>query len=62
MTNKQLDKARKARYTYLEKWGNTERVVIRNGLGHFVDNVNLSTLRRAKTVTSRQVGQVLGRD
>jgi hypothetical protein len=53
MTNKQLDRARKARYTYLEKWGNTERVVIRNGLGHFVDNVNLSTLKRAKPVTSR---------
>jgi len=53
MTNKQLDRARKTHYTYLEKWGNTDRVVIRDGLGHFVDNVNLSSLRRSKPVKSR---------
>ena len=61
MTNKQLDKARKTHYTYLEKWGNTDRVVIRDGLGHFVDNVNLSSLRRAKPVKSRQA-DVRGRE
>jgi len=53
MTKKQLQKKQAQRFTYLEKWGNTERVVIRNGLGHFVDNVNLSGLKSAPRIKTR---------
>jgi len=39
------------KYTYLEKWSDgTERVVIRTADGKFVDNANLSSLRRAPKV------------
>jgi hypothetical protein len=45
------------KYTYLEKWdtknGVQERVVIRDENGKFVDSVNLTGLRKAKTVASR---------
>lgn len=41
-----------AKYAYLEKWdtrfGTSERVVIRDANGHFVDNVSLTTLRKSK--------------
>ena len=50
MTKKELMKKKSQRFTYLEKWNNTERVVIRDGLGHFVDNVNLSSLKTAPRV------------
>jgi hypothetical protein len=42
----------KSKYAYLEKWdtrfGQSERVVIRDGFGHFVDNVSLTALRKSK--------------
>jgi hypothetical protein len=44
-------KLKKREFSYLEKWdtrfGKSERVVIRNGYGHFVDNVSLTALKRA---------------
>jgi hypothetical protein len=46
-----------AKYTYLEKWdtryGQQERVVIRDASGRFVDSVNLTGLRKAPAVASR---------
>ena len=51
MTKKELMKKKSQRFTYLEKWNNTERIVIRDGLGHFVDNVNLSSLKKAPRVS-----------
>jgi hypothetical protein len=46
-----------AKYTYLEKWdtryGQQERVVIRDASGRFVDSVNLTGLRKAPVVASR---------
>ena len=43
-----------ATYPYLEKWatryGTSERVVIRDANGKFVDNVSLSALRKAPTI------------
>jgi hypothetical protein len=45
------------KFTYLETWdtryGVQERVVIRDEQGHFVDSVNLGTLRKAPKVSSR---------
>ena len=45
------------KYTYLEKWdtryGQQERVVIRDASGRFVDSVNLTGLRKAPVVASR---------
>jgi hypothetical protein len=45
------------KYTYLENWntryGNQERVVIRDQNGKFVDSVNLTGLRKAPVVASR---------
>lgn len=42
-----------AKYAYLEKWdtrfGTSERVVIRDANGKFVDNVSLTALRKAPT-------------
>lgn len=44
-------------YSYLEKWdtrfGEQERVVIRDANGKFVDSVNLTSLRKAPRVASR---------
>ncbi len=46
-----------SKYTYLEKWdtryGQQERVVIRDASGRFVDSVNLTGLRKAPAVASR---------
>ena len=45
------------KYTYLEQWdtrfGQQERVVIRDSNGKFVDSVNLTSLRKAPKVTTR---------
>lgn len=45
------------KYTYLESWatryGQQERVVIRDANGKFVDSVNLTSLRKAPAVASR---------
>ena len=41
------------KFTYLEKWSDgTERVVIRQN-GKFVDNTNLTSLRKSPAVASR---------
>ena len=53
MTREQMRALKRARYTSLEKWGNTERVVIRDGFGHFIHNTNLTSLRKKKVVKSR---------
>jgi hypothetical protein len=53
MTRETMRTLKKQRFTSLEKWGDTERVVIRDGLGHFIHNVNLTSLRRNKVVKSR---------
>jgi hypothetical protein len=53
MTREQMRSRKKQRFTSLEKWGDTERVVIRDGLGHFIYNTNLTSLRRKKVVKSR---------
>ena len=43
-----------ATYPYLEKWatryGTSERVVIRDENGKFVDNVSLTALRKAPSI------------
>ncbi len=45
------------KYTYLEQWdtryGVQDRVVIRDANGKFVDSVNLTSLRKAPSVSSR---------
>lgn len=45
------------KYTYLEQWntrfGQQERVVIRDQNGKFVDSVNLTGLRKAPKVAAR---------
>jgi hypothetical protein len=50
----------KVRYTYLEKWdtrfGESDRIVIRDKNGKFVDNLSLSALRdpeKSRKVVSR---------
>jgi hypothetical protein len=53
MTRDEMRRLRKQRFTSLEKWGDTERVVIRDGLGKFIHNTNLTSLRRNKVVRSR---------
>lgn len=53
MTREQMRQLKRERYTSLEKWGNTERVVIRDGFGHFIHNVNLTTLKKSKVYKSR---------
>ena len=49
-----------ARFTYLEKWdtrfGQSERVVVRNGNGRFVDNVSLTALRKAPLAPNTRKG------
>jgi hypothetical protein len=46
-----------ARYSYLEQWGTrhgkSDRVVIRDAHGKFVDNISLTALRKGVTVKSR---------
>lgn len=45
--------AKVRKFTYLEKWSDgTERLVIRQG-GKFVDNANLTSLRKAQKASSR---------
>lgn len=43
------------KYTYLEQWdtryGQQERVVIRDANGKFVDSVNLTSLRKAPAIS-----------
>ena len=52
-------KLKRREFSYLENWdtrfGKSERVVIRNGYGHFVDNVSITALKRAarKKTSSR---------
>lgn len=45
------------KFTYLEQWdtryGIQDRVVIRDANGKFVDSVNLTSLRKAPSVSSR---------
>lgn len=42
------------KYTYLEQWTDgTERIVIRTADGKFVDNANLTSLRKAPKVSTR---------
>jgi hypothetical protein len=45
------------KFTYLEKWdtryGQQERVVIRDANGKFVDSVNLTGLRKAPVIATR---------
>jgi hypothetical protein len=45
------------KFTYLEQWntrfGQQERVVIRDANGKFVDSVNLTSLRKAPQVATR---------
>jgi hypothetical protein len=45
------------KFTYLEQWdtryGVQDRVVIRTADGKFVDSVNLTSLRKAPSVSSR---------
>ena len=45
----------KRKYTYLENWntrfGQQERVVIRDENGKFVDSVNLTSLRKAPSIS-----------
>lgn len=53
MTREKMRQLKRERYTSLEKWGNTERVVIRDGFGHFIHNVNLTSLRKSKAYKSR---------
>ena len=52
-----MAKAKVRKYTYLENWntrfGQQERVVIRDENGKFVDSVNLTGLRKAPAVASR---------
>ena len=52
-----MAKGKVRKYTYLENWntrfGQQERVVIRDENGKFVDSVNLTGLRKAPAVASR---------
>jgi hypothetical protein len=52
-----MAKAKIKTFPYLERWatryGQQERVVIRNAKGQFVDSVNLTSLRRAPKVATR---------
>ena len=45
------------KFTYIEQWdtryGIQDRVVIRDANGKFVDSVNLTSLRKAPSVSSR---------
>lgn len=49
-----------ARYSYLEKWytrfGESDRVVIRDANGKFVDNISLTALRQAPTAPNSRKG------
>mgnify|MGYP006284738949 FL=1 len=53
-------KKSKSTFAYLEKWytrfGESDRVVIRDGNGKFVDNVSLSALRKAPTAPNSRKG------
>lgn len=48
------------KYAYLEKWdtrfGQSERVVIRDANGKFIDNVSLTTLRKAPLAPNTRKG------
>ena len=57
-TNKENKMAKKEKiktYAYLEQWdtrfGKSDRVVIRNQNGKFVDNVSLTALRKAPAIS-----------
>lgn len=49
--------AKAKKFTYLEQWntryGQQERVVIRDQFGKFVDSVNLTSLRKAPAISTR---------
>lgn len=53
MTREEMRTLKRERYTSLEKWGDTDRIVIRDGFGKFVHNVNLTNLRKVKSYKSR---------
>jgi hypothetical protein len=53
MTRETMRQLKRDRYTSLEKWNGNDMVVIRDGFGHFVHNVNLTTLRKQKSYKSR---------
>ncbi len=48
-----MSKKNTAKFSYLEKWytrfGESDRVVIRDSNGKFVDNISLTALRKAPT-------------
>lgn len=50
----------KTQYTYLEKWytpqGESDRVVIRDANGRFVDNISLTALRKAPVAPNSRKG------
>jgi hypothetical protein len=49
-----------AQYTYLEKWytpqGESDRVVIRDSNGRFVNNISLTALRKAPVAPNSRKG------
>lgn len=55
-----MSKKNIAKYAYLEKWdtrfGQSERVVIRNANGQFIDNVSLTTLRKSPLAPNTRKG------
>jgi len=55
MAQTRKSKLKKREFSYLENWdtrfGESQRVVIRNGYGHFVDNVSLTALKRLKKIS-----------
>lgn len=53
MTRERQRELKRTRYTSLEKWQGNDMVVIRDGFGHFVHNVNLTTLKKVKAYKSR---------
>lgn len=53
MTRERQRELKRTRYTSLEKWNGSDMVVIRDGFGHFVHNVNLTTLKKVKAYKSR---------
>jgi hypothetical protein len=53
MTRERQRELKRTRRTSLEKWQGNDMIVIRDGFGHFVHNVNLTNLRKVKAYTSR---------
>lgn len=53
MTREQMRQLKRERTTSLEKWNGNEMIVIRDGLGKFKHNINLTNLRKVKSYKSR---------